>query len=180
VNKLSSCSQPHHETLHCHAQAMEWTSCRSSFTIWQTLSQLICSWHSINFKVIDGLWSSAYELHFWFPFQSYKQWENKWHICRITHDLRHTNTWHTAKCPEEITCDNVTPTCVPCNPQHNISHPMAWVNKIPICHIYICYPVHDVDTGFQFWTVLNIITYNVSCKKLLNWCLYVLLVTGKC
>jgi len=68
------------ETLHYHAQAMEWTSYRSSYTIWQTVSQLICSWHSTNSMVIDGRWSSAHEIHFlWFPFQSYQQWVNKCH-----------------------------------------------------------------------------------------------------
>ena len=68
------------KTLHIHAKAMEWTSHRSSNKIWQIVSQLKCSWHSTNFKVIDGLWPSAHELHFcWLPFQSYQQWENKCH-----------------------------------------------------------------------------------------------------
>jgi len=165
------------ETLHIHAKAMEWTSHTSSYKIWQIVSQLICSWQSTNFKVIDGLWPSAHELHFcWFPFQSYQQGENKCHhLQKHTWFKTYKKKWHAAKCPEKITCHNVTPTCVPCNPQHNISHP-----KIPICHIYICYPVHDVDTGFSFWTVLNMRTYDVSCKKLLNRCLYVLPVIGKC
>jgi hypothetical protein len=82
VNKLSGWSKPRHKTpgnISYHAQGTERTSHRSSYTIWQTVSQLICSWRSTCFKVIDGLWSSAHEVHFlWFPFQSYKQWENNW------------------------------------------------------------------------------------------------------